>query len=380
MGKKLTILTKKKKNIKFMSEFYIGFMSGTSFDGIDASLVRTDGNNDFEAITDVHISYPPEFRASLLEPFVGMVSFLGLEKQLTNFHVDATNKLLHQANLTPGDIKALGFHGQTIFHNPDSSLTWQIGNPHLLAQKTSIDVIHDFRRRDIALGGHGAPLVPIFHKFLMQKQEKPVVVVNIGGVANLTYISEEDLIAFDTGPGNALIDDAMMKYFGRTYDDSGKIASQGLVDDSIVNKILTGEYFNLKYPKSLDRNTFNFLEDFLADHAPADIVATLTYISSAAIAHSVVMLPNIPKKVFICGGGVKNTQMLLWIKKILTSKRVLCSIENISNIDGFDPDYIESQAFAYLSARFFRELPSAFPSTTGARKQNICGCLVKSYS
>lgn len=355
-------------------------MSGTSCDGVDASLIRTDGNNDFESIANVHIPYPPEFRASLQELFVHMIPFLDLEKQLTEFHVVATNKLLQQANLTPKHIKALGFHGQSIFHKPDSGLTWQIGNPHLLAQKTNIDVVHDFRRRDLALGGQGAPLVPIFHKLLMQKQEKPAVVVNIGGVANLTYISEEDLIAFDTGPGNALIDDAMVEYFGYTYDNSGKVASQGIVDDAVVNKVLAGEYFSLKYPKSLDRNTFKFLEDFLADHTPADIVATLTYISSAAIAHAIVMLPDIPEKIFICGGGVKNTQMLLWIKKILTSKGILCSVESISNVDGFDPDYIESQAFAYFSARFFKELPSAFPSTTGATKQNICGCLVKSYS
>ncbi len=299
-------------------------------------LLKPDGKNDFEAIDNIYIPYPPEFKVSLRELFIYVVPFLDLEKRLTDFHIEVTKKLLKKAKLEPKHIRALG--------------------------------------------GQGAPLVPVFHKLLMKEQEKPSVVVNIGRIANLTYISEENFIAFDTGPGNALIDDAMIKYFGLPYDDSGKIASQGNVDNTIVNKVLSNEYFSLKYPKSLDRNTFKFLKDVLAKHSPTDIIATLTYISSVAIAHSIFTLPDIPKKILICRGGTKNTQMLLWLEKNLTSQRILSKVENISKISNSDPDYIESQAFAYFSARFFNKLPSAFPSTTGAISQNICGCLVKAYS
>lgn len=360
-----------------MSELYIGFMSGTSLDGLDASLIRTNGVDEFEAIENLHIPYPTNFRENTRELFLNMGPFLDIEKELTEFHIEATHKLLQKAKLAAKDIKALGFHGQTIFHKPSEGVTLQIGNPHLLAQKTSIDVIHDFRRRDVSLGGQGAPLVPIFHKLLMQGQNLPVAVVNIGGVANITYIDEDDLIAFDTGPGSALIDDAMLKYFSQPFDKNGKVSASGTVDISIVDQVLAGEYFKAPYPKSLDRNEFSFLEPMLSKYLPADIIATLTYITAAAIVNAVRKLPEIPKKLFLCGGGSKNTQMSLWIEEILCKHGLKCEVANISSVDNLDPDYIESQAFAYLAARFYQNLPSAFPTTTNAVKSNICGCQVK---
>ena len=361
-----------------MSELYIGFMSGTSLDGVDASLVRTDGIDEFEPIENIHIHYPVDFRSKMRELVFSMGAFLDLEKQLTEFHIEATQQLLQKAKLTAKDIKALGFHGQTLFHKPEDGLTLQVGNPHWLAQKTGIDVVHDFRRRDVALGGQGAPLVPIFHELLVHKQNLPVAVVNIGGVANITYIDGDNLIAFDTGPGSALIDDAMTEYFAKPYDYNGEIAATGNVDKMVVNKVLLGEYFNSPYPKSLDRNAFRFLEDVLSKHSPEDIIATLTYMSSAFIVGALSVLPEIPKKLFLCGGGGNNTQMVTWIAEILSKENKKCVIENISAINVLDPDYIESQAFAYLTARFFQNLPSAFPTTTNAFKANICGCLVTS--
>tara|TARA_B110000503_G_C7146430_1_gene413206 strand:- start:1020 stop:1805 length:786 start_codon:yes stop_codon:yes gene_type:complete len=256
-------------------------------------------------------------------------------------------------------------------------LTLQIGNPHLLAQKTNIDVVHDFRRRDISLGGQGAPLVPIFHKLLVRDQKLPVSVVNIGGVANITYVDEDRLIAFDTGAGGALIDDAMIEYFGKPFDNEGELAASGNVDILIVKKIMSMEYFNAPYPKSLDRNAFIFLKDMLLTHSPVDMIATLTYITSVSIAGALLSLPKIPKNLFLCGGGRKNTQMIMWIKEILVKENKNCKIEDISIINNHDPDYIESQAFAYLSARFFCNLPSAFTTTTNTSKDNICGCLVQ---
>ena len=363
-----------------MSKLYIGLMSGTSLDGVDASLVRTNGINDFSAVEDVHIQYPADLRNEISALFYdmgsGIAGLLDIEKRLTEFHIIATEKLLEKAKMGYEEIAALGFHGQTIFHNPDERLTMQIGNPHLLAQKTGIDVVHDFRRRDVALGGQGAPLIPIFHKLLARNFDNPVVMVNIGGVANLTYIDENSLIAFDTGPGNALIDDICKEYFDSNYDDGGEIAAEGNIDYEIVGQVLKGEYMNLPYPKSLDRNDFKFLEEVLAKHDPSDMLATLTYITSATIAHSIKMLPKTPLHLFICGGGGKNKQMIEWLNQILIADNMHCHPKDIHAIDSTNSDYVESQGFAYLAARFLQNLPSAFPSTTNASEENICGCFV----
>jgi len=361
-----------------MNELYIGFMSGTSLDGVDASLIRTNGVYKFTPIENIHISYPTVFRDKMRNLLTHIGPFLELEKQLTEFHIEAAQQILNKTKLNSKEIKALGFHGQTLCHKPQEGLTLQIGNPHLLAKETGIDVVHDFRRRDVSLGGQGAPLVPIFHELLMQTQTPPVAVVNIGGVANITYVDKDSLIAFDTGPGGALIDDAMLEYFGKPFDNHGEIAANGKVDKLLVNKVLSRRYFSDPYPKSLDRNSFIFLKDEFSFHSPAEIIATLTYITSASIAKAVFALPKIPTKLFLCGGGRQNTQMIAWIKEILTQEKKGCKIEDISTINNLDPDYIESQAFAYLAARFFQNLPSAFPSTTNASKDNICGCFVQS--
>ncbi len=402
-----------------MSELFIGYMSGTSCDGVDASLVRTDGQTKFAVIANAHLPYPSEFKFDLKQLCSQLAPSLEIEKKLTEFHIEITAQLLKQTKYSSSDIKALGFHGQTIFHKPESQLTWQIGNPHLLAQGTGIDVVHDFRRRDISLGGQGAPLVPVFHKLLMQNQKLPVAVINIGGVANITYVGEESrvpfsslnqtngfqsetaqrmlirehrrdsqnsigssklengIIAFDTGPGNALIDDAMNKYFNKNYDKNGEIASRGKIDESVVNEFLVDGYFTQPYPKSLDRNSFRYVMDILASHDLEDIIATLTYITCASIVRAIEILPSIPVSIFLCGGGSKNKQIVKWLELVLLTKGFKCRVENISTIDNLDPDYVESQAFAYLTARFFKDLPSAFPTTTAAIRENICGCLVR---
>ncbi len=360
-----------------MNDLYIGFMSGTSCDGVDASLIETDGKDYFKPIHNIAISYDLNTRNQLQELFVHSIPFLEIEKKLTEFHIQAGNKLLSESGYSANEIKAAGFHGQTVFHKPDEGLTWQIGNPHMLASGLGIDIVHDFRRRDVAYGGQGAPLIPIFHKLLAKEHDLPSVIVNIGGVANLTYIDEEDLIAFDTGPGNALIDDMMMKHYGNSYDDRGVRASNGSIDKMFINKVLSGEYYNLSYPKSLDRNSFMFLIKELEEKNPEDIVANLTYLTSAAIVHSISQLPDWPKQIFVCGGGAKNIQMLQWIESLLKEQNINCNLLDISQLPSMNSDYVESQGFAYLAARFCNNLPSAFPSTTGAKAPSICGCLVK---
>ncbi|RTK92346.1 MAG: anhydro-N-acetylmuramic acid kinase [Rickettsiales bacterium] len=362
-----------------MSDYYIGLMSGTSFDGVDASLVRTDGRDNFFCIANLYIPYPKKLSEALHELSRQITPFLRIEKELTEFHIKAVLEILKIGEFKAEAIKAIGFHGQTLLHDPQNQTIWQIGNPHLLSKQTGIDVVYDFRRADMALGGQGAPLVPIFHQMITKDYEIPVVVINIGGVANLTYIdkNQQQLIAFDTGPGNGLIDDACRKYYNQNYDDEGKIAAIGKVDNQIVNDFLQQEYFKLNYPKSLDRNIFKSVLDVLKNHSPEDIIATLTDITASSIVKAVELLPNHPQKIFICGGGSKNKQMIKLLKGKLAYRKIQCSIENISIIKGFDANYVESQAFAYLAARFFQNIASAFPSTTNASRENICGCLIK---
>ena len=360
-----------------MNDLYIGFMSGTSCDGIDASLIETDGKDYFKPIHNIAISYDSTIKIQLQELFIHSVPFLEIEKKLTELHIQAGIKLLSESGHSSNEIKAIGFHGQTILHKPDSGITWQIGNPHILASALSIDVVHDFRRRDVAHGGQGAPLIPIFHKLLSKNYDLPSVIVNIGGVANLTYIDEKDLIAFDTGPGNALIDDMMVKHYDKPYDDQGKIASSGVIDKILINKILSGEYYTAPYPKSLDRNSFVFLLKELEGENPKDIIANLTYLTSASIVLSILSLPKMPRQIFVCGGGVKNTQMLQWAKILLKEQNINCNLLDISQLSNMNSDYVESQGFAYLAARFCKNLPSTFPSTTGVKTPVICGCIVK---
>lgn len=380
------------------NKFYIGFMSGTSVDGIDASLIQTDGKKAIKFITDLHIPYKLPFKNKLRQLFELKFdnSFLEIEQELTMLHIKATQILLNQAKLKSSDIHAIGFHGQTIYHNPSKSITWQMGNPFMLAAETSIRVVFDFRKRDIAYGGQGAPLIPIFHKAIMSDEDNTLAVINIGGVANVTYISGDNLIGFDTGPGNALIDDAALKYFQVNYDKDGLIARSGKVDFEFVNSILERPYFSMPFPKSLDRNEFHeeineryykksllqesvFMRthnsDKLLSTTGNDVLATLTYLTAATIAHGINQLPLFPSKIYLCGGGSRNIYLTEVISD-LVNKNNKCEVLNISQKDSLNPDFIESQGFAYLAARCCNNLPSTFPSTTGARISNVCGVIV----
>lgn len=364
-----------------MDKLYIGFMSGTSLDGLDVSLIKTDGKNIVIPIENLHIPYEKNFQNKLKEllGFKIDVSLFDIEKELTNLHIAAAISLLSKANLKNSDIAALGFHGQTIYYNPDKAIIWQIGDPFMLAAQTGIKTIYDFRRRPMAYGGQGAPLIPIFHKAIMSDEKSAVAVVNIGGVANITYIGQNDeLIAFDTGPGNALIDDACYKYSGQSYDKNGEIGRTGKIDINFVNKFLEKEYFSKSYPKSLDRNEFKSALDELlvANKNWADIISTLTYLTAASIAASFKHLPDIPRKIYLCGGGTHNFYLTELIDNLISTK-YNCDIINISQKNNLNPDFIESEGFAYLAARYCNNLPSAFPSTTGVSKAVICGSAVE---
>lgn len=357
-------------------DFYIGLMSGTSLDGVDASLVQTDGDKKFLAVAELHLPYPEDFRNKIKAVIGDTCPFYRVEADLTDYHSRAVIELIKITGKEAADIKAIGFHGQTIFHDPTQKITWQIGNPHQLAQSTRINVIHDFRRRDISLGGQGAPLVAIFHKCLMQDEIYPAAIVNIGGVANITYIDKEILVAFDTGPGNSLIDDAVNKFYNLPFDDQGKIASTGVVDLKSVDQILSNNYFQNLPPKSLDRNEFSLEVNRMHKQNPLDIIATLTYLTAKSIVDAIDLLPGRPRIIYLCGGGSRNLTLIQHMKQLSKEKSNLTRFANISQ-KRLNPDFIESEAFAYLAARFCNNLPSAFPSTTGAAKANICGSMVK---
>lgn len=360
----------KKNNIGF----YVGLMSGTSCDGIDASLVKTDGNEIFEPISNIHLPYSNDFKRSLLKLMQEGGDFLNLETTLSNLHANAVLLLLQDSNINPQDVVAIGFHGQTISHQPKESVCWQIGNPHILKNQTTIDVVYDFRRKDIALGGQGAPLMPIFHKCIAGNLTEPVAIINIGGVANITYISQHELIAFDTGPGNALIDDAMQQYFQQKFDEDGKVANLGKVNHAKIKGFMQDNYFDQNYPKSLDRNHFYHFLTNLSLLNKEDIISTLTYFTAKTIHVGLNTLPNMPQKIYLCGGGAKNRTLIYYLQDLCQGK---IGIYNISKINkNLDVDFIESQGFAYLAARYMNKLPSSFPTTTGVKNPLVCGVLV----
>lgn len=343
-------------------------MSGTSLDGVDASIIRTDGDSSCQIIENFYYPYPKDFTIKLRLLLDDYAHWLQIEFELTQYHIEAVKQLLKKAKLNQNDVDIIGFHGQTILHDPSRTITWQIGNPHLIAAAFDTDVVSDFRRNDVANGGNGAPLVPIFHKCLMQKEQKPVAVLNIGGVANITYISDEELIAFDTGPGSALINDAMVKYYTQPYDDCGSIAKSGQVIIEYIIKFLKQPFFKLSFPKSLDRNDFVKNINFDYSLKPADVVATLTFLTIETIILAIESLPSVPKKIYVAGGGVKNNFMIDELK--LKLKDISIELHYLE-----EADFIESQAFGFLAVRYLKSLPSSFSSTTGVIKERPVGVL-----
>ncbi len=362
-----------------MSDLYIGFMSGTSCDGVDASLIETDGKNHFKSICNIHLPYSSSLRQQVKKLFKSPAGFLQTEKEITEIHIQATEEILKKTNYTAKDIKALGFHGQTIYHNPQDGISWQIGDAKLLSTKTNIDIIYDFRSNDIKNGGQGAPLIPIFHKLLLNDVNAPAAIINIGGVANITYKYQQELIAFDTGPGNALIDDAMQKFFNKDFDEDGAIAAQGAVDMHIIEKFMQDKYFSTNYPKSLDREHFNYTHQHIAKHAKHDQIAILTYFTACSIADSFKLLTQNPQQVYLCGGGARNKQLIHYLISIFKDKNINCKVDKITELgDDLDSDYIESAGFAYLAARRVHNLPSSYSTTTGAHAPCVCGNIYNS--
>ena len=296
----------------------IGLMSGTSLDGIDAALIETDGERVQAHGPWLTQSYTSSFRENLRAALDSGTASDELVSDLTERHAAAVANLMRQAGYSAGDIDVVGFHGQTIHHDPVHHTTLQIGDGAELARFTGIDVINDFRSADMAAGGEGAPFAPLYHQALAADLDKPLAVLNIGGVANLTWIAQDEPpIAFDTGPGNALIDDWISARDAGNHDPDGAIASGGEVDDALVQAFLEHPYFQRPWPKSLDRLTF-------ADAMPhglslSDGAATLTRFTVAAIAKAAQLLPAAPKRWLVAGGGRYNATMMRGLAEALSA-------------------------------------------------------------
>lgn len=355
----------------------IGLMSGTSLDGIDAAVLTTDGEAVVAPGPALSIAYAEEFRTRL-RGLLGRrpgPEAAALIRELTELHARAVEALLATAGIAGGAVDVVGFHGQTVWHRPAAGETIQVGDGGWLADRLGIPVVFDFRTADVMAGGQGAPLVPLFHAAITAALPKPVAVLNLGGVANVSWIGAggdgDGLLAFDTGPANALIDDWVLAHTGRAYDAAGRLAAAGRIDHGLVARWLRHPYFAQRPPKSLDRDTFGGVLAELAGRAPADGAATLTAFSAGAVGASLAFLPEAPRRWLVCGGGRHNPVLLSNIADAVAA--AVAPIEAI----GYAGDFIEAQAFAYLAVRALRKLPLTLPSTTGVPRPQRGGRLCR---
>jgi anhydro-N-acetylmuramic acid kinase len=342
----------------------VGLMSGTSLDGIDAALVETDGAGHVRPLAFLTRPYDGDFRRRLRGLLGGEApaeAVAAVERELTERHARAVQELLAGAGVAAADVDLVGFHGQTILHAPHQRTSWQIGDGALLARLTGIDTVNDFRSADVAAGGQGAPLVPLYHVALVEAAglERPLAVLNLGGVGNLTWIggAGADPLAFDTGPGNALLDDWCAARAGLDCDLDGGLAFAGTPEDDLVAEFLAHPYFAAPPPKSLDRDAFEVAA--LAGLSPADGAATLTEFTAASVAAARRHLPELPGRWLVAGGGRRNPAMLMALRA-----RLHLPVEPVEAV-GWDGDALEAQAFAYLAVRSRAGLPLSLPTTTG---------------
>jgi len=346
----------------------IGLMSGTSMDGVDAAYVETDGDAHLVLGAHACVPFDPAFR-DRLTAFVAAAPDRGgaadepkLTAALTDLHIAAVGALLTKMNLAPAQLDLIGFHGQTIWHRPQLRDTWQMGDAQHLADVTGVTVVSDFRTADVRAGGQGAPLAPIFHAALARDLPKPVAILNIGGVVNLTWIGGNavdagTLLAFDTGPGNGLIDDWILRHTARPMDENGALAAKGRVHDGILHAMAAHDYFARRPPKSLDRFAFSLAP--VADLSVEDGATTLTAFTAACVAHALKQCPAPPTRLLVTGGGRHNATLMAFLARYTG-----VAVESV-DAQGWHGDAVEAQAFAYLAARTLRGLPLSYPGTTG---------------
>ena len=365
-----------KPNIKINT---IGLMSGTSMDGINATLVSTNGETlkryNINNIFDYNKKTTSLLKIALENPkkyFKNNKFFQRLERMVTIDHYVAIKKLLINTEIKPD---LIGFHGQTILHDPANNKTIQVGDGRLLNNLLQIPVVYDFRSNDVFHGGEGAPIAPIYHKHIIENNnlDLPCCIINIGGVANLSYWDGSNLIGFDTGPGNCLMDYFMQKSFKLQFDLNGNIAYKGKSDKAITQKLLNDHYFLKTYPKSLDKSYFHFIFQYCKDMSSENIMATLLDCTLETIINSFNLLPQKPKEIIIAGGGAKNKQLMFKLKYKLKKKLNVRTAEYY----GINGEMIEAELIAFLAARKIYNLPITFPNTTGIKEPLSGGKIVK---
>ncbi len=362
--------------------FYsLGIMSGTSIDGLDVSLIESDGKSKVINIFDQFYKFDSKTRQKIQET----IRYFNLKDNIskkvlyskiniifTNLLIDKLHLFFKKSPVSYKDVDVIGLHGNTIYHNPLEKLSIQIGDAKKLAIQFNIPVVYNFRTRDILNGGQGAPLVPIFHEAIFKHKDKPTMVVNIGGISNFTYIAQNNLVSSDIGPGNVLIDNYCKRNFGVDFDDKGKLSKKGNVSENLLNEWKKKHFLNHSIPISFDNYYFK-IDEFVNKKyvSKVDILRTLTYFSAYLIKCCEKFAPNAVERWILCGGGTKNITLMNDIRNFF-NKQIIFTAEDF----GYDSTFVESQAFAYISIRTMINLPSSFNTTTGVKKNNICGSLV----
>jgi anhydro-N-acetylmuramic acid kinase len=362
------------------TEYYLGIMSGTSADAIDLVVVNFSGTQP-ELFANHSISLAPDIRRkihALATPQYNEIDLLGeLDQQLGELFAEGVNQLLIKYHLHPSQVLALGSHGQTLRHRPPGTVahpfTLQIGDPNIIAERTGITTVADFRRRDMAAGGQGAPLVPAFHQALFRHPKVDRLVVNIGGMANITWLPKAgQTLGFDTGPGNVLMDAWILKALGKSYDAEGAWAKSGKVSEVLLQRLLAHPFFQLPAPKSTGRETFNLdWLDQVRQELPLeneDIQATLLALTAQTIAQDILRLTPNCCEVFICGGGAYNTKLMQELKRLLPEAQVASTA-----VLGIAPAWIEAMAFAWLARQTMTHQTGNLGSVTGAKREVILG-------
>jgi anhydro-N-acetylmuramic acid kinase len=349
----------------------IGLMSGTSLDGIDVAMIESDGRERVITGPALTIPYPDVFRERLRAVLGGVGPVGEVEAELTGLHAEAVEQFL--ARHPGAAVDVVGLHGHTILHRPAERHTWQLGDGAWLARRLRIDVVADFRSADVAIGGEGAPLAPLFHTALAAALPKPLAVINLGGVANVTWIGSggiggaADILAFDTGPGNALIDDWVRRHTGAAADLGGVIAGAGRPSEAHVARFLQRPFLTRNPPKSLDRDDFR---DAMPEGLSLeDGAATLTEMTAAAVVAGCRHFPAPAREWLVCGGGRHNPTLIAAL-----ARRLGVPVRPVEAV-GWDGDALEAQAFAYLAVRSTAGLPLSLPSTTGVPRPTTGGRL-----
>lgn len=352
----------------------VGAISGTSMDGIDVAVVDTDGREMIRCGPGLTIPYDDKLRDRLLlaaaeAPLLADADLAALDESVTRAHVGAIEDFMARSGLDAGAVGVVGLHGQTILHQPERRRTVQLGRGAVAARMLGVKVVDGFRLADVASGGQGAPFAPLYHRALLGGQADAVMVLNLGGVGNATFLDGEDVIAFDTGPASALLDDLVARRLGLAFDRGGALAASGRADATLVARFMADKFFAQKPPKSLDRQHFHALIEAVENLADADAAATLAEFTIASIVAAQAHLPRRPLRWLVTGGGRHNRFFLDRLHGALG-----VPVEPVEAA-GWDGDFLEAQAFAYLAVRSLAGLPLSLPTTTGVPRAMPGGVL-----